>query len=114
MLLPAQFKAVFIELPSRTSIDIIMLRQRANRDGYHWCADCLPSTRGRMATKCVCRMTRGNATPSVDAKTWGLKHAPYKMLLAVNQSLLDPDGKPTKMKPGKVRTQRLRDERVFM
>ena len=28
---------------------------------------------------------------------------PFKMLLAVNQSLLDADGKPTKMKPGKVR-----------
>ena len=44
----------------------------------------------------------GPPAPSVDPKDWGLKDAPYKMLLAVNQSLLDDKGKPTKMKPGKV------------
>ena len=44
----------------------------------------------------------GTSVPSVDPKDWGLKDAPYKMLLAVNQSLLDDKGKPTKMKPGKV------------
>ena len=44
----------------------------------------------------------GASVPSVDPKDWGLKDAPYKMLLAVNQSLLDDKGKPTKMKPGKV------------
>ena len=53
------------------------------------------------------------ALPSVDPKDWGLKDAPYKMLLAVNQSLLDDKGKPTKMKPGKVESRHMRMPRAL-
>ena len=39
------------------------------------------------------------------SKDWGISHAPFKMLLCVNQELYDGTGKSVKMKPGKVAAQ---------
>jgi hypothetical protein len=38
-------------------------------------------------------------------KDWGVLHAPFKMLLCVNQELYDENGKPKKMTHGKVAAQ---------
>ena len=46
-----------------------------------------------------CEVAEDAARP----EEWGVDDAPYKMILAVNQSLLDDQGRPTKMKPGKAR-----------
>jgi len=47
-------------------------------------------------------------TPNLQAvvpRDWSLKHAPFKMLLLVNQELYDESGKKTKMTNGKVAAQ---------
>mmetsp|Transcript_3279 Transcript_3279/g.6505 ORF Transcript_3279/g.6505 Transcript_3279/m.6505 type:complete len:200 (+) Transcript_3279:90-689(+) len=41
----------------------------------------------------------------VASKDWGVLHAPFKMLLLVNQELKDSTGKSTKMSAGKVAAQ---------
>ena len=46
-----------------------------------------------------------DAVLNVPAKEWGIMHGPFKMVLCVNQELYDENGKPTKMKPGKVAAQ---------
>ena len=47
----------------------------------------------------------GLSTAGVNPSDWGVAHAPFKMLLCVNQELYDENGKQTKMKPGKVAAQ---------
>ncbi|KAJ8605808.1 hypothetical protein CTAYLR_000549 [Chrysophaeum taylorii] len=46
----------------------------------------------------------GGEKPRVDDR-WGVLDAPYKMVLCVNMDLRDDDGKPTKMRPGKMAAQ---------
>lgn len=45
------------------------------------------------------------AALSTNPRDWGMNHAPFKMVLCVNQELYDEDGKATKMKPGKTAAQ---------
>jgi PTH2 family peptidyl-tRNA hydrolase len=47
----------------------------------------------------------GLSAARVSPRDWGAAHAPFKMLLCVNQELFRENGKPTKMKPGKVAAQ---------